>query len=112
MSQPLRIVLTGGNGQIGNLLARHFHRQGHQVVALARSVQPAPWEVVRWDGATLGDWTSKLEHADVVINLAGRSVNCRYTLANRKAIQDSRVETTRLLGQAIGGLAHPPRLWM
>jgi uncharacterized protein (TIGR01777 family) len=71
-----------------------------------------PWQVVRWDGATLGDWTSSLEDADVVVNLSGRSVNCRYTLANRKAIKDSRVQTTRLLGQAMGGLVHPPRLWM
>ncbi len=60
----------------------------------------------------MGDWTSHLEHADVLINLAGRSVNCRYTPANRAAIKDSRVQTTRLLGQAIRGLVHPPRLWM
>jgi uncharacterized protein (TIGR01777 family) len=112
VNQALRIVLAGGSGQIGNLLARHFHHQGHHVVAIARSVQPVPWQVVRWDGATLGDWTSSLEDADVVVNLSGRSVNCRYTLANRKAIKDSRVQTTRLLGQAMGGLVHPPRLWM
>lgn len=112
MSQTLRIVLAGGNGQIGNLLAYRFHHQGHQVVTLARSAQSVPWEAVHWDGVTLGDWTSHLEHADVLINLAGRSVNCRYTPANRAAIKDSRVQTTRLLGQAIRGLVHPPRLWM
>ncbi len=81
-------------------------------MVLARSEQRAPWQVIRWDGKTLGDWTSSLEHADVVINLAGRSVNCRYTPGNRRAIKDSRIQPTLLLGQAMTGLVHPPRLWM
>ena len=112
MSRARRIVLAGGSGQIGSLLARHFHHQGHHVAVLSRSLQPAPWQIIRWDGETLGDWTSSLENADVVINLAGRSVNCRYTPANRKAIKDSRIEPTLLLGEAMSGLVHPPRLWM
>jgi uncharacterized protein len=112
VTEARRIVLAGGNGQMGTLLARHFHGRGHQVVVLARSVQPAPWRVVRWDGSTLGDWTGELEHADVLINLAGRSVNCRYTAENRRAIKESRVQSTLLLAQAVGQLAHPPRLWM
>jgi uncharacterized protein (TIGR01777 family) len=118
MSRPLQIVLAGGNGQVGSLLARRFYGQGHRVVVLARTVpsvpseSSVPWQVVHWDGTTLEDWTSHLEHADVVINLAGRSVNCRYTEANRNAIKDSRVQTTRLLGQAIGRATHPPPLWM
>jgi hypothetical protein len=94
------------------LLASHFHGQGQHVVVIARSVQPAPWQVVHWDGTSLGDWASHLEGADVLINLAGRSVNCRYTPANRNAIKDSRIQTTRLLGQAVTVLARPPRLWM
>jgi uncharacterized protein (TIGR01777 family) len=106
------IVLAGGTGQIGTLLARHFQKRGHEVVVIARSVQPTPWRVVQWDGATLGDWTADLEGADLLINLAGRSVNCRYTAANRRAIKESRVQSTRLLGQAIARLACPPRLWM
>ena len=112
MNRPLRIVLTGGSGQVGNLLASHFHGQGQHVVVIARSVRPAPWQVVRWDGTSLGDWASHLEGADVLINLAGRSVNCRYTSANRSAIKDSRIHTTRLLGQAMTGMTRPPRLWM
>jgi uncharacterized protein len=112
MRTHLRIVLPGGNGQVGNILARHFHAQGHDVVVLARRVTLAPWRVVNWDGATLGNWTSELENADVVINLAGRSVDCRYTPANRRAIKESRIQTTHLLGQAIGHSLHPPRLWM
>ena len=112
MNKHLRIVIPGGNGQVGTILSRYFHAQGHEVVVLARKSVPAPWRIAKWDGEHLGDWTPELEHSDVVINLAGRSVNCRYTAANRKAIMDSRTVTTRLLGRAIGQLAHPPRLWM
>ena len=112
MKTRLRIAIPGGNGQVGTVLSRHFDAQGHEVAVLARQSVPAPWRVAKWDGEHLGDWTSELENSDVVINLAGRSVNCRYTAANRKAIMDSRTETTRLLGTAIRQLAHPPRLWM
>jgi uncharacterized protein (TIGR01777 family) len=112
MRTHLRIVLPGGSGQVGDILSRYFHTQGHDVVVLARTVTPAPWRVVNWDGANLGNWTSELENADVLINLAGRSVDCRYTPANRRAIKESRIQTTHLLGQAIGQCVHPPRLWM
>jgi len=112
VTEALRIVLAGGSGQIGTLLARHFHRSGHQVVVIARSVQSAPWRVIAWDGTTLGDWTGELERAEVLINLAGRSVNCRYTPANRITIKESRFQSTLALGRAIAHLVHPPRLWM
>jgi uncharacterized protein (TIGR01777 family) len=112
VSEALRIVLAGGNGQIGTLLARRFLGCGHQVVVVARSVRLAPWRVVQWDGATLDDWTRELERADVLINLAGRSVNCRYTPENRRTIKESRVQSTLALGRAIAQLADPPRLWM
>jgi uncharacterized protein len=112
MNGPLRIVIPGGSGQVGTVLSRHFHAMGHDVVVLARDVQPAAWRVVQWDGLNPGSWIGELEDADVVINLAGRSVNCRYTPENRQAILDSRVRTTELLGRVISQLAHPPRLWM
>jgi uncharacterized protein len=112
MTERPRLVLAGGSGQIGTLLARHFHGRGHQVVVIARSVRPAPWRVIQWDGSTLSDWTGELERADLLINLAGRSVNCRYTPANRQAIKESRVQSTLLLGRAVARLVHPPRLWM
>jgi uncharacterized protein (TIGR01777 family) len=112
MTEALRIVLAGGNGQIGGLLARHFHERGHQVAVIARAMRPAPWRVIQWDGATLGDWSRELERADVLINLAGRNVSCRYTPANRKAIKESRIQSTVVLGRALAALTHPPRLWM
>jgi uncharacterized protein len=112
MKTRLRIVIPGGSGQVGNILARYFHTQGHDVVVLARRATPVPWRIVNWDGASLGSWTSELEDADVLINLAGKSVNCRYTPANRRAIKESRIQTTQLLGQAISQSVHPPRIWM
>lgn len=109
---PLRVVLPGGSGHVGHLLARHFHDQGDSLTVLSRNPQPAPWQVLRWDGRTVGDWTHALDGADVVINLAGRSVNCRYTEANRREIKESRIDSTRVIGAAIAQAARPPALWM
>src|SRR5690348_10418181 len=101
----MRVVIPGGTGQVGTVVARHFHAAGHEVVVIARgvrgpeqtnplrhdgaassSVGPAPWKIVQWDGATLDEWAREIDGADIVINLAGRSVNCRYTAENRRAI--------------------------
>jgi NAD dependent epimerase/dehydratase family enzyme len=122
MIRPLRIVIPGGSGQVGSALARHFQAAGHHVIVLTRSPFAAPWQTVHWDGLTEGSftqgsltegsWTETLNGADVVINLAGRSVNCRYNLRNRTEIYNSRILTTRLLGQVFSRLASPPRLWM
>ncbi len=108
----MKIVIPGGSGQVGRILARHFHEQGHQVIVLTRDPRPAPWQTVDWDGARPGLWTTHLRHADVCINLAGRSVNCRYHEDNRRAITESRVRSTRLLHDVISSLSAPPRLWI
>jgi len=106
------VVLIGGSGQVGRLLARHFHKLGSDVCVVARTTFSAPWRMAAWDANHLGPWTEQLEAADVVINLAGHSVNCRYHRWNRREILTSRVRSTELLGQAIGTLANPPRLWL
>jgi uncharacterized protein (TIGR01777 family) len=108
----MKVILPGGSGQVGTLLARSFHAGGHEVVVLSRTRHEAPWSVVPWDAETLGDWAREIDGADVVINLAGRSVNCRYTPANRAAIMDSRVNSTRVVGEAIACAAHPPPVWL
>lgn len=108
----MRIVIPGGSGQVGTLLARAFQGDGHDVVVLTRRPRDAPWRVVGWDAATLGPWTTELEGADIIINLAGRSVNCRYNAANRKEIKESRVLSTRVVGQAIAQALRPPRVWL
>jgi uncharacterized protein (TIGR01777 family) len=108
----MRVVIPGGSGQVGTLLARRFHRDGHEVLILSRKPQPAPWRVVAWDAKTIGPWTAELENADAVINLAGQSVNCRYHATNRRRILASRIDSTRVLGEAIAGARHPPRVWL
>lgn len=110
----MKVVIPGGSGQVGTLLARSFQASGDEVVVLSRSPSsPAPWRVVRWDARTVErGWASELEGADAVINLAGRSVNCRYHAENRRLILDSRVESTRAVGEAIAGCVRPPRAWL
>jgi hypothetical protein len=110
--RPLRIVLPGGSGQVGQILARHFQDMGHHVTVLTRSPYTAPWQTVHWDGANEGPWIETLDGADVCINLAGRSVNCRYTANNCAEIYNSRIGTTKLLNRVIAGLADPPRVWL
>ena len=109
----MRVVLPGGSGQIGTLLARALTRDGHDVVVLSRSPSgDQPWRTALWDGETLGAWNDELEGADLLINLAGYSVDCRYSDANRRRIMDSRVDSTRILGQALAQANDPPRTWL
>ena len=108
----MRVVIPGGSGQVGTILARAFHRDGHDVVVISRRPRARPWRVVEWDGATLSDWQREIDGADVVVNLAGRSVNCRYNAANRQDILRSRVESTRVVGEAIARAQRPPRTWL
>jgi len=82
------------------------------VVVISRKPGHAKWRVVQWNAESLGEWTAEIEGADVVINLAGRSVNCRYNAENRKSIIESRVNSTRVLGTAIAQAARPPRVWL
>jgi uncharacterized protein len=108
----VKLVLAGGTGHLGTLFATAHHAAGDEVVVLSRSPHDAPWRVVPWDAKTLGPWTAELENADVVLNLAGRSVNCRYTPANREAILSSRIDSTRVIGKALTRAAAPPKLWL
>src|SRR6266478_7724162 len=110
--RPLRVVIPGGAGHLGRILAGHLHSKGNSVTVLSRSGAVEPWPVVSWNGTDLDDWTTALEGADVVINLAGRSVNCRYNAGNRREILESRIRTTELLGEAISRAQRPPRLWI
>ena len=110
--KAMKIVIPGGTGQIGTFLARHYLAQGHEVVVIGRTPQQQPWRTAVWDGETLGAWASEMDGADIVINLAGRSVNCRYTVQNRRDIMNSRVNSTLAVGQAIAQASRPPRLWL
>ena len=108
----MKVVIPGGSGQVGAILARALHADGHDVVVLSRQPRISPWRTVAWDGATLGRWEKEVDGSDVVVNLTGRSVNCRYTPRNRREILDSRVTSTRTVGAAIAQSRRPPRVWL
>jgi hypothetical protein len=109
-----RIILAGGAGFAGRLLTSSFAKDGWEVVVLTRSPRTTdgPVRMVGWDGRQMGDWTRELEGAQAVVNLSGRSVNCRYNENNRRQILDSRVLSTKVLGEAIRGCARPPTIWL
>ncbi|EEF60890.1 TIGR01777 family oxidoreductase [Pedosphaera parvula] len=109
-----RIILAGGSGFLGRALAAHFLDLGWDVVTLTRSQQPSGGigRQVTWDGCTLSSWQKELEGAAAVVNLTGKSVDCRYTARNRKEILDSRIKPTRVLGEAIRLCPQPPQVWL
>ena len=108
----MKIVIPGGTGQVGTVLARAFTADGHDVVVLSRKPKKADWRVVGWDAETLSAWSSEIDGADVVINLAGRNVNCRYTPENRRLIKESRVNSAKVVGEATAQAAKPPKVWL
>ncbi|MGA2499469.1 MAG: TIGR01777 family oxidoreductase [Tepidisphaeraceae bacterium] len=109
-----KIVLPGGSGFLGGIIAPAFVSAGWDVVILARHperITPRA-RVIAWDGRTIGPWAAELEGATAILNLAGRSVNCRYNATNRRTIMDSRIDSTRILGRAIAACSCPPRVWL
>ena len=101
----MRVVIPGGSGQVGAILARHFQARGDEVTVLSRRPRAAPWRVAAWDAA-------ELEETDALVNLAGRSVNCRYGAESRREIRESRVRSTMWLHEALTRLSRPPRVWI
>jgi uncharacterized protein len=107
-----RVILAGGSGFLGRALADELTRQGREFFILSRTPKKdlsGPVREVGWDGESVGDWARLLEGAEAVVNLAGRSVNCRYTAANRREIVESRVNSVNAVGRAIRGCARPPK---
>lgn len=110
----MKIVIPGGTGQVGGILRRALAARGHEVVVLSRraeELEPGVRHTV-WDGRTLGEWAREIDGADAVVNLAGRTVSCRYTEENLRQMMDSRVESTRVVGEAIARAAAPPKVWL
>jgi uncharacterized protein (TIGR01777 family) len=105
-----RVVIAGGSGFIGQSLAKALRSGDHEVVILTRSSsdQRGGVRFLNWDGKTLGDWAHSLEGAAAVVNLTGKSINCRHTPENKREIIESRVNSVRVLGKAIALCAQPP----
>jgi uncharacterized protein len=109
----MKIVIPGGTGQIGVVLCRAFSDTNDEAVVLSRNqAARSACRSVQWDGKTLCGWTQELEGADVVINLAGKSVNCRYGKRNRREIMESRVDSVRAIHRALQNVKRPPRVWL
>lgn len=102
-------MIAGGTGQLGSVLARGFTDHDHEVRVIGRSVTDPD---LRWDGRTAGPWTQAIDGADVVINLAGRSVNCRYHWPNLNLMMQSRVDSCLAIGRAIEQARRPPAVWL
>ena len=109
-----RIIIAGGSGFLGTALARRFAARGDEVMVLTRAAKPRTDGVreISWGAKTAGDWAALVDGAGVVLNLTGKSVDCRYTEENRRAIIASRVDSTRAIGEAIARCAKPPRVWL
>jgi NAD dependent epimerase/dehydratase family enzyme len=105
------VVIAGGSGFVGLSLATHLARLGASVVLVSRHAPKVsgPWRHVRWDGRTLGEWRGELDGAAALINLAGRSVDCVKTPDHQDEILRSRVDATRVLGDAVRSIEAPPR---
>jgi uncharacterized protein (TIGR01777 family) len=110
-----KIVIAGGTGNIGKLLSKTFAESGYEVIILSRqrmnSMNPKI-KYILWDGEAIGSWVDELEDVDTLINLSGKSIQCRFTEENKKELFHSRLKPTQILGEAIEKLNSPPRLWI
>lgn len=109
-----KIVIAGGTGFLGSLLSDHFSSLGFEVIILSRrnELNTNQKRFVKWDAESLGYWVGELESAELLINLTGRSVDCRYNSQNKEAIYDSRINSTHILGIACLSLKNPPKVWI
>lgn len=109
-----KIVLAGGNGYLGGVLASFYKPFAHEIIILSRQAKADDGNVktVLWDGRTEGEWKQSLNDADLLVNLCGKNVNCRYTKENKTEIINSRIIPTALLGSMISDMKNPPKLWI
>jgi uncharacterized protein len=110
----MKLIIAGGSGFLGQVLALHFQSQFKDIVILSRtaSVSKTNIRTVAWDGRSCGRWLNELNGCDVLINLTGKNVNCRYTKKNKAEILNSRLDSTRILGEAIRTAQNPPKMWI
>jgi uncharacterized protein len=109
-----KVIIAGGSGFIGKKLSQHYIAKGCEVVVLTRKKphEESGIRFAQWDAKTLGPWSNELEGASLLINMVGRSVDCRYNRENKKQIYESRIDSTRILGKAVNNVLNPPLLWL
>ena len=114
MQTPKKIIIAGGSGFLGKLIAARYYDTDTRIIILTRSPEPDDKNIsfLKWDAKTIGPWVEEITGSDVVINLTGRSVDCRYNEKNKSVIINSRVNSTRVIGKAIGDCPNPPKLWI
>jgi len=105
-----KIIIAGGTGFLGKALEKYFTAKGNEVFILTRN--PKTDNHLKWNAKSKGTWANHLNKADVLINLTGKSVDCRYTEANKKAILNSRISSTQVLNDVVSTLEHPPKIWI
>jgi uncharacterized protein (TIGR01777 family) len=107
-----KIIIAGGTGFLGSAIIKAF--PDYEIVVLTRTIRKDEQNIryVLWDAKNIGNWTKELEGSKAIINLVGRSVNCRYTNANKQEIINSRVDATLIIGKAIEELNKPPEVWV
>ncbi len=106
----MKIIIAGGTGFLGENLEQFFLNKNYEVKILTRN--PKRENEIFWDSKTIGTWKNELENTDILINLAGKSVDCRYNEKNKKEINNSRINSTRILQQAIDECQYPPKIWL
>jgi uncharacterized protein len=109
-----KVILAGGSGYLGTLLADYFSKRAKEVVVFSRGAKRSNNNIrfVEWDGIKPAQWIYELEDAELLINLTGKNVNCRYTVENKLEIYQSRIQSTRALGEAILNCKTPPHVWI
>ncbi|QCX01118.1 TIGR01777 family protein [Aggregatimonas sangjinii] len=109
-----KMIIAGGTGFLGNACIDYFKSSYDMIYVLTRGRlrQLDNVHYVNWDAKTLGDWCTHINDCDVLINMTGRSVDCRYTAKNKNSILNSRTNSTSVLGEALAKAKHPPRLWL
>ncbi|BFM42415.1 TIGR01777 family oxidoreductase [Flavobacterium sp. CFS9] len=109
-----KLIIAAGTGFLGQVLIRHFKNKFEEIVILTRGKSQIidGIKYVNWNAKTFSGWESELENTSVLINLAGKSVDCRYTSKNKKAILLSRIESTKILNKAVLNCKNPPKQWL
>jgi NAD dependent epimerase/dehydratase family enzyme len=109
-----KVVLAGGSGYLGSVIADFYRNKAKEIVILSRvaRAQKGNIRTVKWSTEKIGPWTIELEGCDLLINLNGKNVNCRYTEKNKIEIIKSRVDATKVLGEAVKQLSNPPKVWI